>query len=121
MVKSKCLIKNAKGKCAKKVEIWGKRWFQKSYGNTYHNVRVYVDDELVGESGEEYGYGNQYVQTAFELLQKKGLAPNTGKYLASGHKADYNDFMTDKMNHRNKYLIHVNDVPREMDLQWRSY
>jgi hypothetical protein len=56
----------------KSIEVWGKRWFQKSYGNTYHAVRVYVNDELIGASKIAYGYGDSYLQTAEEVLKKAG-------------------------------------------------
>jgi hypothetical protein len=56
----------------KSVEIWGKRWNDKTYGNTYHAVRVYVNDELVGTSPIRYGYGDSYIQTAEEILNKAG-------------------------------------------------
>lgn len=56
----------------KSIEIWGKKWFQKSYGNTYHAVKVYVNGELIGTSGITYGYGDSYVQTAEEVLRKAG-------------------------------------------------
>lgn len=53
------------------LKIEGRRWFQKSYGNTYHSVTVYVNDEVLRKDFE-YGYGNQYLQTAIELLQANG-------------------------------------------------
>jgi len=56
----------------KSIEIWGKKWFQKSYGNTYHKVRVYVNDELIGTSPISYGYGDSFFQTAEEVLKKHG-------------------------------------------------
>jgi len=40
-----------------------KKWYQKSYGNTYHSVRI--GDKY---SGMIYGYGRQYVQTTAEML-----------------------------------------------------
>ncbi len=56
----------------KSIEIWGKKWFQKSYGNTYHAVKVYVNNELIGTSPIRYGYGDQYIQTAEDILKKAG-------------------------------------------------
>jgi hypothetical protein len=58
----------------KKIEsmrIEAKRWFQKSYGNTYHTVKVFVNDEVL-ESDITYGYGTHYLQTAAELLKANG-------------------------------------------------
>lgn len=56
------------------ITVIGKRWFQKTYGNTYHSVRVTILDV---ESGEEqefyepfmYGYDDQYRVTATKLLK----------------------------------------------------
>jgi len=55
----------------KMIIIDGRRWFQKTYGNTYHSVTVTVDGQTFS-SGIHYGYGDQYRQTALELLQKHG-------------------------------------------------
>ena len=52
----------------KSIEIYGLKWFQKSYGNTYHRVKVYVNDELIATSPITYGYGDYYIQNAEELL-----------------------------------------------------
>jgi hypothetical protein len=60
----------------KSIEVWGKKWFQKTYGNTYHKVRVYVNGELLGTSSINYGYGDSYLQTAEELLRKHGYLKN---------------------------------------------
>jgi hypothetical protein len=60
---------------SKKVEsimVLGKRWFQRSYGNTYHRVEVYVNGESIGISKVTYGYGEQYIQTAMAMLKEKG-------------------------------------------------
>lgn len=53
------------------LEIFGKRWFQKSYGNTYHTATVVVNGEEL-KSGIQYGYGSAYLQTAADLLRVNG-------------------------------------------------
>ncbi len=53
-----------KSKKIKSIEIYGLKWFQKSYGNTYHRVKVYVNDELIAKSPITYGYGDYYIQNA---------------------------------------------------------
>jgi hypothetical protein len=55
------------------LHIQGRRWFQKSYGNTYHTVKVYIDGGLFYESPKTYGYGEQYIQTAQDWLNEKGF------------------------------------------------
>lgn len=53
------------------IHIEGRRWFQRTYGNTYHSVRVTVN----GKSHVipmQYGYGEQYLQTAAAYLKSIG-------------------------------------------------
>lgn len=63
------------------IHINGRRWFQKTYGNTYHSVTVDVQladgTTKTMRSGKVYGYGEQYIQTAIGLMQAKGLLPDT--------------------------------------------
>lgn len=82
------------------LKIEGRRWFQKSYGNTYHSVTVYVNDEVLRKDFE-YGYGNQYLQTAIELLQANG----------------YNDIKTfSDLRAIPNFIENVVDVQRKKDL-----
>lgn len=53
------------------LEIYGKRWFQKSFGNIYHTTTVIVNGEEL-KSDIVYGYGNHYLTTAAELLKANG-------------------------------------------------
>lgn len=55
-----------------KIELEAVEWFQKSYGNSYFNVKVYVNDIYVGQSGYTYGYGSQYEQAGEEILVDAG-------------------------------------------------
>ena len=78
----------------KKIEtlkIYGKRWFQKSYGNTYHTVTVIVNGEEM-KSGITYGYGNHYLQTAADMLRNAGyeIPENNGEAYAIMTKYDHN-------------------------------
>ncbi len=91
----------------KHISIIGRRWFQKTYGNTYHSVTVIVDGETVGHVPLAYGYGEQYIQSAFEILQKAGVYSQA---------ADYSEFCTDRMKHRDRFTITVSDVARQKDL-----
>lgn len=82
------------------LKIEGRRWFQKSYGNTYHSVTVYVNDEVLRKDFE-YGYGNRYLQTAIELLQANG----------------YNDIKTfSDLRAIPNFIENVVDVQRKKDL-----
>ena len=63
----------------KKIEslrIYGRRWFQRSYGNTYHTVRVIVNGEEL-KSEITYGYEDHYKETVRQLLEANGYeVPN---------------------------------------------
>lgn len=61
------------------MHIEGRRWFQTSYGNTYHSATIYKDGEKLVKIGPEYGYGDQYLQTAVDWLKKHGLLPEEAK------------------------------------------
>lgn len=50
------------------IHFYGRRWFSRTHGNTYHTVTVVVDDQEVAQSAISYGYGDQYVQTGMELI-----------------------------------------------------
>jgi hypothetical protein len=58
------------------VSIQWKRWFAKTYGNTYHSVRITVYSKNALQWQEvfyepfQYGYGEWYLQTAGEFLDK---------------------------------------------------
>jgi len=52
------------GKAVQHIE--GRRWFQKTYGNTYHSVRFHMADGSVEKVADcAYGYGDGYLQTAY--------------------------------------------------------
>jgi len=91
----------------KSIEMYGKRWVD-SYGNTYHNTKVYVDDKLVGITPTQYGYGDQYTQSGFALLKSKGYFKRT-KPEDLGWRA-----MEKK---KIKFIKKARDVKRKRDLE----
>lgn len=90
---------------SQRVRISARRWFQRSYGNTYHSVDVWVGDNFVGQVPFTYGYGEQYLQTAHDILVKAG-------YFAG----DYSDFTYARMEDRDRFIIFCQDVERKRDL-----
>lgn len=54
------------------IQVQVNRWFQKSYGNTYH--KVYVTGGVFLESEIEYGYGDAWLITLHDLLVNAGIA-----------------------------------------------
>ena len=58
------------------LHIEGRRWFQKTYGNTYHSVRIFKDGEQIALLPYQYGHGDGYLQTALDWLRANGHIPN---------------------------------------------
>lgn len=106
------------GQCQKvtNITISARRWFDRINGNTYHSVDVYANGKFVGRNPFEYGYGEGYLQTAHKILQNAGIYKETKERLKSGMDKDYYDFIQDKREHRNKFVVIVSDVPRKKDL-----
>lgn len=84
------------------LEISAKRWFQRSYGNTYHVVKAVVNEEEIVISDTCYGYDNYFLTTAANLLRNKGyeVPEDNGKAYAMMAKFPYT----------------VEDVKRKKDL-----
>lgn len=56
----------------KNLIIIGRRWFNKTYGNTYHSVEICIDEKTV-HLPYRYGYSDQYLHTAIDYLKKEKL------------------------------------------------
>lgn len=60
----------------KEITISARRWFQKTYGNTYFSVKYSIDGgDWVHVTDYEYGYENQCSYAAFKHMQSKGVLP----------------------------------------------
>jgi len=57
------------------IHVAGKRWFHRGPGNTYHSVQIFRNGEQLAYAPMAYGYGDGYLQTAFDLLQKLNVIP----------------------------------------------
>lgn len=64
-----------------KIEIQARRWFQKSYGNTYFSGEIYVNDKIAGKVDFCYGYGDQCLDHLFKVAQEAGKIPLTNDHL----------------------------------------
>jgi len=95
----------------KSLVVIGRLWFDKVNGNTYHSVNVYVDGKHAFYVPLTYGYGNHYLQTAGEELEKRGLI-KLEKY-KSGGKQSLWQYCKD-----NNIVLSYEDVPvsRKKDL-----
>lgn len=91
------------------LHISGKRWFQKTYGNTYFSAKAWIDGELVAEIPYAYGYGDHYVQEMLEHLIERGLIlANTSTAPGYAQRAFESLGV--------KFTTDVADVARERDL-----
>jgi len=57
------------------IVVVGRLWFDSKNGNTYHTASVWADMKFIGKTKVEYGYGEQYLQSAQELLVAEKLWP----------------------------------------------
>ena len=59
------------------IHVEARRWFQKSYGNTYHSVFVFLNGDIQNGKyvGSSYGGGDQWEETAAELITAAGWVP----------------------------------------------
>ena len=99
------------GKKVVSVQIIGRRWFQRSYGNTYHTAEIVVNGETVHALPKQYGYGDQYLHNALEWLQQNGYMPG---YRDADHAHEFpREFFARQ---DVTYMYSVSDVKRERDL-----
>lgn len=92
--------------------IEGRRWFQRTYGNTYHTAYIYQGDVCLVKLGPTYGYGEGFLQTAFEWLRTHGL-PDVYKPTKNGGVTNYGTQYLREVLHS---TYSVADVARQRDL-----
>jgi hypothetical protein len=95
------------------ISIVGRRWFQKSYGNTYNTVEI----EIFTDAGVfeillpmEYGYGDYYMQRAWAALSADGWLNITRNSNGSYNTPNWSE--RENLNIHNKVI----DVNRKRDL-----
>lgn len=103
---SELKITRVRKKRGRIITVFGKRWFDKRWGNTYFSVVVLVDGIFKGKQPYEYGYGDQYLQRALEILQGVGVYPKV-EHEALWHLAEL---------HGDKFNYFVADVASKKDL-----
>lgn len=98
--------------------IKGVRWFQKSYGNTYHTTYISAlingKWEDIGSTDKEYGYGEQYLVTAGQWLIENGFIEDlSGPQEVMGKGYQFNLYTFRQANAIEHF---VQDVKRQKDL-----
>jgi hypothetical protein len=101
-----------KRKKIKTITVVGKRWFQKTYGNTYFSAVGIIDGEVVTSIPFEYGYDEMYLQQTTRDMVKKGLLPGIEEYEHGGTESLWR--YCDKHNIKLNYS--ASDVARKKDL-----
>jgi len=67
----------------KSIVVTGRRWFQRTYGNTYHSCQIIVDGVSIEGIEFVYGYGDHYLTNAAAKLEEQGYIYRE-RYEASG-------------------------------------
>lgn len=73
------------------IVVEGRKWFDKVNGNTYHGGNVIVTSDhgvKVIKIPYQYGYGDQYLYSAFEELEKAGIV-KLEKYSSGGSEVPW--------------------------------
>lgn len=92
------------------ISITGRRWFQRSYGNTYFSAVAHVNGKEAARIDYEYGYGDQYLQRiAEELIQSGAIPPNTERKALTW-------YLRDLCQAPGGFTYSVVDVDRKKDL-----
>ena len=94
---------------ALKLHIIGRRWFQKSYGNTYHTAQIIIDGKTVHRTPQAYGYGDHYLQSAVDWLKQSGHLPADGEHISNTR------FLHEESGFDFTYECH--DVQRQKDMR----
>lgn len=92
------------------LHIEGRRWFQTTYGNTYHSVRIWINGEQVAYLPFQYGYGEGFLQTALDWLDDNGYIKR--EEYSNGSKAYGTLFLREGLGG----TYSVIDVQRKKDL-----
>jgi hypothetical protein len=58
---------------SKSIFVEGRKWLDRSAGNTYWSSRVWVDGSVAFQLPMNYGYGEMYLQSSLEECVKRGI------------------------------------------------
>ena len=94
------------------MAIFAKRWFDRVNGNTYHSVSISIDGQEEIKRNYEYGYDEQWKNTAWEMLVNTGYASGDYQGYQSFNLLDHND----KFGKLKRIYLFCSDVTRKKDL-----
>ena len=95
------------------ILIVGRRWFQRTYGNTYNTATIYVDGQCVHKTPKQYGYGDMFEQLAVDWLEDNGYMPDRQHHKNGSREPGWAYF---RDRHGISFNREVIDVSREKDL-----
>jgi hypothetical protein len=84
------------------INLHARRWFSPTLGNTYHTVTIVVNGVEWMTTDINYGYGNEYIGTAYTMLKSRGIIPSIMS------EAEFS-----RIHGHGFYVV---DVPRKKDL-----
>lgn len=67
------------------ITVIGRKWFDSRAGNTYFTAAILINGLEVHRLPYEYGYADQYLQSAFEWLDAAGHTSRE-RYVHGGHE-----------------------------------
>ncbi len=94
------------------ITLLGRRWFEKTNGNTYHSGIAYIDGKEVVKIDFRYGYGNQWEWELSNEMDKAGLLPGMERFSNGSHESIHR--YCERMGHALVY--NVTDVNRKKEL-----
>jgi hypothetical protein len=95
----------------KSITIIGRRWFNRSCGNTYNSATIITDDQTISVPFG-YGYGSHYLDRAASALEVAGLLPGLQRLDKGGIETLWR--YCERMGIT--YNTEVSDVKRKKDL-----
>ena len=95
------------------IHIYGRRWFERVNGNTYHTCDIWVDGQHVHKVPFNYGYGSMYRQNAEVWLRDSGYLPGIESYANTG---TFESLWRYCDRHGIHFVDEVDDVPRKRDI-----
>jgi hypothetical protein len=63
------------------LNIQGRFWLDKQYGNSYHSVRIWANGKHLVDIGMTYGYEDMYLHTALVWLKNWQIIPEDTEYI----------------------------------------
>jgi hypothetical protein len=95
------------------ITVVGRLWFNRGQGNTYHSAEILVNGLVVHKVPCEYGYGNQYEQSAADWLEESGFLPGRKRSPNTGGRESLHRYCE---RHGVAYSTSSTDVSRKKDL-----